>query len=357
MNILFWLPYPTEGASNRYRVEQYLPYLDKSGIKYTLHSFWSSAAYRVLYKEGYQLKKAYYFLLGAISRISDLINISQYDAVFIHREAFPIGGAFFEAILHKLGKPFIFDFDDAIFLSSTSKPNSFIERLKNPNKTISIIRFSDHVIAGNSYLANFALGYNRSVSVIPTAIDTDKYQPALKKANKKIIIGWIGSVTTIDFLYMLRNVFIQLSERFHNVVFKIVGPDFSLPGLSNIVNKPWKLEEEIEDLGTFDIGIMPMPDNKWTRGKCGFKAILYMSLGIPCVCSPIGVNTQIVDGINGFLAVTEEEWLHKLSLLIKSPELRKEVGQAGRKTMEERYSVRVNAPKFLEIIQESVSKK
>ncbi|KKT72855.1 MAG: Glycosyltransferase [Microgenomates group bacterium GW2011_GWA2_44_7] len=131
-----------------------------------------------------------------------------------------------------------------------------------------------------------------------------------------------------------------------------MGGNFSIDGLSTIISKPWSMEEEIEDLKTFDIGIMPMPDNEWTRGKCGFKAILYMNMGIPCVCSPVGVNREIItDGVNGFLAGTDEEWIEKLSLLIENAELRKKLGMAGRKTVEEKYSVNINAPRCLEIFK------
>lgn len=352
MKVLFWTPYPTEGASNRYRVEQYLPSLDSAGIKYNLRPFWNSAAYNLLYRRGHYLKKAYYFILGTFSRIWDLGFIFKYDIVFIHREAYPVGGAFFETILSFLKIPFIFDFDDAIFLPTSSLANNFIERFKKPEKIASIIKRSRHVIVGNNYLADFALCYNRSVSVIPTPIDTDKYHPDDKGHNDKVVIGWTGSITTLDFLNMLKNAFIYLSERFSYIEVKTIGGNFSIKGFTNIIYKPWSLKEEIEDLKTFDIGIMPMPDNEWTKGKCGFKAILYMSMGIPCVSSPVGITREIVsDGINGFLANTEDEWIRNLSLLIENPGLREKMGLAGRKTIEERFSLKVNAPKILELLQ------
>src|SRR3989338_8543617 len=352
MRVLFWVPYPTEGASNRYRVEQYLPYLKKNGIKYSLHPFWSSSAYKILYKSGYFLNKVYFFILGTIFRIFDLLTIFQYDIIFIHREAYPIGGAFFETILSILRKPIIFDFDDAIFLPVSSRPNNFIERFKKPEKIKCIIGKSRHVITGNRYLSDFALQYNRSVSIIPTPIDMDKNFPVAKNYGDGIVIGWIGSITTLDFLNTVKDAFISLSNCFPHIKFKIVGGNFSIDGLSTIISKPWSMEEEIEDLKTFDIGIMPMPDNEWTRGKCGFKAILYMNMGIPCVCSPVGVNREIItDGVNGFLAGTDEEWIEKLSLLIENAELRKKLGMAGRKTVEEKYSVNINAPRCLEIFK------
>ena len=352
MKVLFWVPYPTEGASNRYRVEQFLPYLKQAGIKYTLHPFWSSAAFEVLYKEGRYLKKMCFFFKGALFRISDILGIDKYDVVFIHREAFSVGGVFLEGILSALKKPFIFDFDDAIFLPSSSRHNSFMEKLKNPQKITKIIRLSSSVIAGNAYLADFALRYNPNVSIIPTCIDTDRYYPEQPRHNEEVTIGWIGSVTTLNFLKILEKVFIRLSERFPQVKFKIIGGIFSINGLSNITSIPWSMESEMEELKSFDIGIMPMPDNEWTRGKCGFKAILYMSMAIPCVCSAVGVNKEIiVDGKNGFLAETEEDWLNKLSLLIEDSHLRKRIGDEGRSAVQERYSVRANAAKFLKIIQ------
>jgi len=353
MRVLFWVPYPTEGASNRYRVEQYLHYLEGNGIKYSLRPFWNSSAYKILYKKGHYFRKICFFILGTISRIYDLLGIVRYDIVFIHREAYPIGAAFFETIVSILKKPIIFDFDDAIFLPAPSRPNDFVERFKKPDKIAHIIKISNHVIAGNKYLSNYALRYNRSISIIPTPIDTDRYYPdTIKSHRDKVVVGWMGSITALPLLNAMKDIFTCLSKRFHNVRFIIVGGDFSINGLSTIISKQWSLEEEKEYIKTFDIGIMPLPENEWMKGKCGFKAILYMSMGIPCVCSPVGVSKEIIrDGVNGFLAGTDDEWIKKLSLLIEDPELRRRLGMAGRKTVEERYSVKVNAPKYLEIFK------
>jgi glycosyltransferase involved in cell wall biosynthesis len=355
MKVLFWVPYPSEGASNRYRVEQYLPYLKANGIKYALRPFWSSYAYKVLYKRGYYFRKAFFFILGILSRIYDIIRIAQFDIVFIHRESCPINGPFLETILSKLHKPIIFDFDDAIFLPSSSRTNSFIERLKRPEKTAKIITMSKQIIAGNRYLADFALKFNKNVQIIPTSIDTDKFYPKIKKRREKIVIGWMGSFTTVDFIKEKEGIFIELSKRFSDVIFKIIGGDFRIEGLTNIISKPWSLDEEIEDLESFDIGIMPIPDNEWTKGKCGFKAILCMSKGIPCVCSPVGVNKEIIiDGKNGFLAVTKEDWIKKLSLLVENEELSRRIGADGRLTVEEKFSLKVNAPKLFEVLMKGL---
>lgn len=353
MRILFWVPYPTEGPSNRYRVEQYLPYLEEKGIRYCLRPFWRSAGYKILYKKGYYFQKIYFFIFGSISRLIDLLSINSFDAVFIHREAYPLGGPIFEKLLRVFKKPFVFDFDDAIFMPTISRHNTFIARFKRPQKALSIIKMSKYVIAGNRYLADFALKYNSSVVIIPTSIDTDRYFPVPNKSHREIIIGWSGSVTTQDFLNSLNNVFRVLFEKYKNVKLKIVGGQFSLNDCTNnIENKPWVLKDEIEDLRSFDIGIMPMPDSEWSKGKCGFKAILYMSMGIPAVCSAVGVNKEIItDGVNGFLADSKEEWIKKLSLLIENPKLRQQTGLLGRETVVERYSLKASAPFFLDIIR------
>ena len=356
MRILFWVPYPHEGASNRFRIEQYLPYLKREDIEFTLHPFWNSAAFKVLYERGNYFKKIFFFLLGLGSRFLDIFQMHKYDIVFIHREAFPLGNCFFESVPGFFKKPIIFDFDDAIFLPFSSPQNNFIEKFKKPEKVATILKLSDRVIAGNDYLAEFALRYNRNVSVISTPVESDKFYPIAGDAQERVVIGWIGSVTTSDFLNGMKGVFIALSKKYSNVEFKIVGGNLSIGNLPNITSKPWVLEQEVGNLRSFDIGIMPMPDNEWTRGKCGFKAILYMSMGIPSVCSPVGMNREIItDGVNGFLAAGEGQWIEKLSSLIEDPGLRRKMGLAARKTVEEKYSVKVNAPKFLKVIKEVYS--
>jgi glycosyltransferase involved in cell wall biosynthesis len=354
MKVLFLVPYPTEGASNRIRVEQYLSYLESKGIKYKVRPFVSKGFYKILYHKRHYLRKTLYFIISAINRFLDIVRALNYELVFIHREAFPFGPAFIEYILKKLKKPIIYDFDDAIFLPNTSEPNNFIEKFKRPEKISKIVALSHYVIAGNKYLANFALKYNKNVAIIPSVIDTNIYYPSRKSPQdrKEIIIGWIGSITTRRFLDLISNVFRVLSKKYDYVRFKIIGTNFYIPSLKNINCQKWSLDKEVADLLTFDIGIMPLPDNLWTRGKCGFKAVLYMSMGIPVVCSSTGVNKEIIqEGINGFLADSEEEWIEKLSFLIEDPDLRYQMGQRGRIIVEEKYSLKANAPKFIEILE------
>ncbi|MFH1508136.1 MAG: glycosyltransferase family 4 protein [Candidatus Omnitrophota bacterium] len=352
MKILFWVPYPKEGASNRYRVDQFLPYLTKRGIEYTVHPFWSPEAFRILYVKGHYLKKTFYLVRGVFFRIGDIFLIYRYDLVFVHREAFPIGPAFLETILYLLRKPFVFDFDDAVFLPVSSRSNYFIQRFKNNAKIPGIIGMSRAVLAGNDYLAGFARKYNPNVYVIPTVIDTDKCVVKKKGSVSSIVVGWTGSDTTLDFLKPMEPVFRVLSNQFDGLRFKIIGGDPDFNALPNVISIPWSLSDELNQISSFDIGIMPIPDDPWTRGKCGFKAILYMSMEIPCVCSAVGVNKSIIkDGVNGFLASTEKEWIDKLSLLIEDAKLREKIGQAGRKTVEEGYSLKAYSGKFVDILK------
>ncbi|MDD5423183.1 MAG: glycosyltransferase family 4 protein [Candidatus Omnitrophica bacterium] len=352
MKVLFIVPYPSEGASNRLRVEQFLPYLKTNGIGYTVRPFVGKEFYRILYLRHNYLKKILFFILATAARLSDIFRALSHDIIFIHREAYPFGPPVFECIFRMLGKPIIYDFDDAIFLRNTSGINNYIERFKNPGKVSGIIGISSYVIAGNRYLGDFAARFNKNVIIIPTAIDTEIYRPTAKKSGKKgVIIGWMGSNTTRMFLHDMADVFKELSAMHEGLVFKIVGGYFH-SSLKNVTNEEWSMEMETEALRSFDIGIMPMPDNEWTRGKCAFKAILYMSCGIVPVCSPVGVTTEIVeDGVNGFLARDKDEWVSKLSTLIKDAELREKIGRAARALIEKRYSVAVNAPIFIETIK------
>lgn len=347
MKILFLVPYPTEGASNRIRVEQYMPYLNSKGVVCKIRPFVNSHFYKILYAPGRYMEKAFWFVICTLNRILDLMRAMSYDIIVIHREAYPFGGPIFETIFFKIGKPLVFDFDDAIFLPNTSHQNTYIERFKKPGKISKIIEMSALVIAGNDYLKDYALKYNKNVVVIPSSIDTDRYKPSVKRDKKEIIIGWIGSNTTKDFLYGVEEVFASLSNQHQNLIFKIIGPKFEMPMVGNISNQTWSLDSEIGDIQNFDIGIMPMPENEWTKGKCGFKALLYMSCGIPVVASPVGVNLKIIEeGVDGFFAKNNEEWLKKLNVLIENNALRAELGKKGRDKVLKQYSLVSNAPLF-----------
>jgi glycosyltransferase involved in cell wall biosynthesis len=218
-----------------------------------------------------------------------------------------------------------------------------------------MVKGSDVVIVGNQFLKNEVLKVDREkkVFVIPTCIDTNLYPLKKKISNRpEIILGWIGTKGNLKYLKKLEPVFETLHQRFPQVKLKIVSNDFYDSSHLPIVKKPWKLEDENEDLITFDIGLMPLNDDLWSKGKCGLKIIQYLSVGVPVVCTPVGINSDIVqDGENGFWATNHQEWVDRLSTLIQNQDLRYRMGLKGIETVEREYSLAVTSEKFLQVLQ------
>ncbi len=354
MKVLFIVPYPPQGASNRFRVLQFLPFLHQEGIRTRVRPFYSDAFWRILYQPGRYPKKFLYGLICSLNRVLDLLRSISYDIVFIHRESFPIGPAWFEWLLQLLGRPYVYDFDDAIFLPNVAESNRALGRLKCPGKVASIVRGSRVTIAGNNYLAEFAgRAGARKIEILPTVVDTALFVPQDKGEEKnEVVIGWIGSPTTIEFLENFRPVIDKVLTCCQGEArFLVVGGHLTGELQEGINYLPWSLESEIALLQKFDIGIMPMPDNQWTRGKCAFKAIEYMAVGIPAVCSPVGMNLELIDNtVNGFLAEDEKQWVDILCRLVHDEALRHKVGEAGRRLVEARYSLLKAAPRFKAVI-------
>lgn len=355
MRVLFLVPYPTEGPSNRYRVEQFLPYLKAEGIDYSIRPFISSAFFKILYKKGHVLKKIVFFLQSTVKRALDVINCHKYDVVFIHIESFPFGPAFIEWFLTKLRKPVVYDFEDAVYLPDFRGKNRFIKLLRYPKRFYQILSFSNQVIVCNKYMRDFVSRFKNGITVIPTSIDTQKFTLRDSSMQNQIpVIGWIGSHTTLYCLKQLEKVFIEIAKT-HDFCLKVVGggKDFSIPGVK-VINEDWSLESDVGSFQSLDIGVYPLPSDERAMAKTPFKTIQYMSVGIPVVASRVGGNKEIIeDGKNSFLATTENEWIEKLVTLIKDENLRKSIGLAGRKTVEERYSVKVNAPRFIEVLKKA----
>ncbi len=303
------------------------------------------------------MQKTWAVIKGIARRKWQMLHLQKYDYVFIHREAAPLGPPFFEWWIAKVaGKKIIYDFDDAIWLPNTSDENRMVAKLKWHTKTASICKWVWKVSCGNEFLAGYAKKYNSNVVIIPTTIDlnyhTAKQDEVGNKTRNEIVkIGWTGSHSTIKYLDSLRNVIVQLVKTYQLefIVISIHSPQWNIESLKFI---EWNKETEIADLQTIDIGVMPLEVDDWAKGKCGFKALQFMALGKPVVASPVGANTQIIhDGVNGFLASSEKEWVKKLSLLIKNPELRRKLGKEGRKTVIEQYSVEANNDKYLQLFQ------
>ena len=355
MRVLFLVPHPPEGASGRQRVLQYLPWLAQHGIRAEVRPFMSQTLYRILYRPGRVPSKVAMTSVALAKRLGDLVRAARADVVVVHREALPLGTALIERLMARLAPALVFDFDDAIYLPHAGRANSWTRLFRNAEKTAAIARVSAHVIAGNQTLAAYAQRYNAHVSVIPTPVDTDRFACAPPRApSPAVVIGWIGSHSTARYLASLAGPLEALSRRYPQLRIRVVGDGPNPLRLPNAEMIPWALEREPDELHRFDIGLMPMPDDDWARGKCGFKALLYMSVGIPVAASPVGVNQEIVrDGVNGWLCRAESEWFERLSQLIEDRGLRRRLGQAGRAIVEQEYSLRVQAPRLLHVLQQA----
>ncbi len=351
MRILLLAPYPLgKVASQRFRFEQYLDPLAERGIDIHVHPLLDEPTARVLYQRGHVPAKSLAVVRGAVKRLTDLISAQRYQAVFIHREAFPLGYPIVERLLSVLRIPYIFDFDDAIYLANTSDANRWVAPLKYPAKTQTTVRHASLVLAGNRHLAGWAQSFNDEVRILPTTIDTELYLPRERQRRERVCVGWSGSLTTIEHLRPLGGVLANL-QRSHGIRIKVIGdPSFSLPG-AKVEALAWQESSELTELADIDIGIMPLPDDDWARGKCGFKALQYMGLGIPAVISPVGVNVEIARDGAARLASGEQQWREVLTELIEDPECRLAQGRRGRRRVEDEYSVRAHVEGYVDAIR------
>jgi glycosyltransferase involved in cell wall biosynthesis len=347
---------PDRSPSQRYRFEQFLPYWEPYGYSVDYAALLSERDDRLFYAPGGWLKKAGIFARAWMARRVHVEQATKADLIFIQREAFMTGSVRFEHALARTGKPLIFDFDDAIWLLDVSEANKRLSWLKDPSKTARIISMADLVIAGNEYLAAYARQFNKRVEVIPTVVDTERYplNASAIEHQGRVTIGWTGSYTSLTHLRGAIPMLEQLHQRLGDRVrFRIISDrDLLVPGLP-IENVRWRSATEAADLAAIDIGIMPMPDDEWSKGKCGFKGLQYMAMGKPVVLSAVGVNNTIVqDGFNGFLAASTEEWLMKLEKLVNDSELRARLGAQARLTVEQHYSVNAWKDHYLQLFNE-----
>ncbi|TAE20144.1 MAG: glycosyltransferase [Bacteroidetes bacterium] len=353
---LFLFPYPSDtAASQRFRFEQYLACLPDHDWEYDKQSFLSQQTWGILYQKGKHLSKMLGILAGFWRRFWLLFRLYRYDVVFIHREASPLGPPIFEWIITKVWrKRVVFDFDDAIWLPNTSEQNAWVAWLKFHSKTNLICRWAWKVSAGNDYLCNYARTFNPKVVLNPTTIDTQNMHNRLRPHNnpeEKLVIGWTGTHSTLKYLDELVPILQNLEKRydFEFLVIADKAPDFDLKSLRFVA---WDKATEITDLLRMHVGVMPLVADKWAEGKCGFKALQYMALGIPALVSPVGVNTKIVDNeVNGYICDSPAAWEQALEKLLQNPTLRADMGKQARHKIETAYSVRANTRNFLDLLE------
>lgn len=339
---------PDRSPSQRFRFEQYFEYLRSKGYECDFSWIITEEDDKKFYTAGNYAFKLKFYLKSKKTRANDAKRAKDYDIVFVQREAFMTGSTSFEEQFANSGAKLVFDFDDSIWLSNVSDANKRLNWLKDPGKTSRIIGMSHLVFAGNQYLADYAAQFNKNIEIIPTTIDTDEYTP-IKTENDKIIIGWSGSITTIQHFRYALPFLERIKERYGDrVAFKVIGDGSYVNEQLGIQGIPWSKQDEIKELSSFDIGIMPLPDDEWAKGKCGLKGLQYMALEIPTIMSPVGVNSEIIqDGVNGLLATSVEEWEESLAKLIEDADLRKEMGRQARQAVIDRYSVYAIRDKYV----------
>lgn len=355
MKVLIICPYPLNTvASQRFRFEQYGMLFERANMEVKVQPFFTTTGWEKFSQKGFLLSKLFIVFRGFWRRVWVLFKLSPVDSVFIHREATPFGPPFVEYVISKiLKKRIIYDFDDAIWLTDNTSESGFHRFIRFRNKVGSICRWSYKISCGNTYLADYARKFNPHVFIHPTIIDTRKHSPiSVKASTRKTTIGWTGSRSTRKYLTMLLPVMQLLENTYPEVQYIIIADEDPKLPLRNVMFIRWSKETEVQDLAQIDIGIMPLPDDPWTRGKCGFKALQYMALQIPAVVSPVGVNAEIVQhGVEGYWCTKDEEWYSYLEKLILSPQRRTEMGKRGRQKVIDRYSVSANADNFLSLFQ------
>jgi len=338
----------------RFRFEHYIPILESNGYEIIFSNIINEKDDEIFYSKGKYFSKLLIVIKTFRHRLKDIKTAKNCDIVFIYREAFMLGTTYFEKRLAKLNVPLVFDFDDSIWLNDTSEGNQNLAWLKKPQKTAEICKLCNLVMVGNEYLANHAKKHNPNIKIIPTTINTDYHKSKNNKTNSdSICIGWTGTTTTLKHYYTAIPVLKKIKEKYGTkVYFKVIVNSKEWTQELDVKLVNWTKECEIEDLCEFDIGIMPLPDDEWSKGKCGFKGLQCMALGIPVVMSPVGVNTDIINnGVNGYLAEKDDVWFDKLCQLIELPELRKTIGDRAKETVEEKYSVNVWEHRVLDLFE------
>lgn len=336
------------GSSSRLRFYQYLPSLNQADIKVTVEPLFDDEYIRGIYGgkvSKWAVFKAYIF------RIKHMLNANQFDAVWVEKEMLPWIPAWIELIISPTRIPLVVDYDDAVFHRYDKHQVSLVRGLLG-RKIDNIMKRASLVVVGNEYLENRALlAGARRVEILPTVVDMSRYTISESSKNDILTIGWIGSPSTAKFLDQITP---ALSEVLANRKVKVVAVGANADQLNKLLFKvmPWTVNTEVRDIQNFDIGIMPLPDEPFERGKCGYKLIQYMACGKPVIASPVGVNCKIVDdSVNGFLAVTHEEWVTALIKLIDSSVLRKKMGLAGRKKIVRQYSLDVAALHLIDYLK------
>ncbi|SIT93812.1 glycosyltransferase family 4 protein [Pontibacter indicus] len=339
MRVLFFPKYTRLGASSRLRTYQYTPYFEEQGIRCEYSPLFDDQYLQRLYQKKSSNKLS--IVIAYINRLLRLFTIPKYDLIVIEKELFPYLPAFAEQVLAFFKFKYVVDYDDAIFHNYDLHPNKLIRSLLE-KKIAHVMKGSSLVVAGNTYLRDYAQKAGASqITIIPTVIDTDSYTVKTQEEQDNVTIGWIGSPVTLKYVKNIVPVLKELSSKYPLKLHIIGGKaGVGFEGHEEVLE--WSEATEAELIRHFDIGIMPLNDDAWEKGKCGYKLIQYMGCGLPVVGSPVGVNEEIIqDGVNGYKAANLVSWQKSLETLLADKELREKMGKQGRALVEERYSYKV----------------
>lgn len=365
VNILAFTKYSYEGPSSRYRFYNYVECFKKENISLEIAPLFPSTYFDKCSK----ISKLSVVINAYIQRLLKLISLmftsDKYDLVLIEYELLQFFPAYFESLLKKRNIKYIVDYDDAIFHKYDLHKNAFVRWLLK-EKIGQVMRGAETVVVCNPYLEQYAKRHNSNIFRLPTVVLLDNYRQAMEKyevkgAEKPFIIGWIGSKSTSVYIVDILPVMENFAAKYE-VQFTLVGFDESvLPkGMKerckiNVV--PWSEEEEIEEILKFDVGIMPLKNDAWSQGKCGFKLVQYMSCKKPVIASSVGINTSLVkEGENGFLAETEDNWFSAFEKLYRDRALRDKMAVNNFQKIETEYNHSMNCKKYVELIRNTVKR-
>ena len=330
---------------------QYRPALEQAGFEVHYAPLFDAAYLKGLYSG----KRSIGAILKAYRRrVGQLLRVSDADAIWLEKEALPWVPAPLEARLLPKSIPLIADYDDAVFHRYDRHRSTAVRKFLGL-KIARAMAAADLVTVGNEYLAAYAKDAAApAVEIAPTVVDTDVYDASPRlSSNGTCRIGWIGTPGTwVDCVQPFLPTIRGALESARADILAVGAGDAAL-GLPDVTVRLWSEQREVPDIREMDIGIMPLPDTPWMRGKCGYKLIQYMACGLPVVASPVGVNAEIVEhGVNGFLAETKQDWQEALETLIGDPDLRLRMGRAGREKVERHYSLQVQGPRVAQLLIE-----
>lgn len=349
MKVLFVTRYGRLGASSRMRSLQYLPWFERMGINCSVAPLFDDNQLAKRYRaNGYgfaNLARSY----G--KRLLHLLQRHRYDVIWIEKEALPWLPASLERLLLR-GVPYVLDYDDAIFHNYDRHSSALVRRLLG-RRIDHLMAGARLVVAGNAYLAQRAIDAGAPcVEIVPTVIDLDRYSAKQDfcRGAEPLRIVWIGSPSTTRYLEQLGGALAELSRRFTVKLRVIGGAALAMPGV-DIETVRWSEQSEAASIKACDVGVMPLLDSPWERGKCGYKLVQYMACGLPVVASPVGVNSEIVrSGENGYLADTDQAWVYAVGELLSDAVLRQLMGAEGRRRVEKEYCIQHVAPRLAELL-------